>query len=205
MTVATGGRWREATMGWFTEGSGHEGYVVCVFADGMFGAGGKHMEISLMSPDGKVIWENDDPDSQAWRPPSQVVGWRVACSCEPFKKHVVLDPLWTRVWDPVEEDLTRYLIYAGAPSSDDPSYVSDRDDLEPLFLAQWHSHIAPDLHLHTIQTLGEQIKTVEAQLDEAVAAARAEGLSWDKIGRAYGVTRQGARKRWDAQEPDREQ
>ncbi|MFJ4286847.1 hypothetical protein ACIPY0_14505 [Paenarthrobacter nicotinovorans] len=46
--------------------------------------------------------------------------------------------------------------------------------------------------------MGEQLKELEAQLDEAVAAARADGLSWDKIGRAFGITRQGARKRWDA-------
>jgi hypothetical protein len=26
-------------MSWFTERSHHEGYVVCVFADGMYGAG----------------------------------------------------------------------------------------------------------------------------------------------------------------------
>ncbi|WP_216659850.1 hypothetical protein [Paenarthrobacter sp. CM16] len=80
-----------------------------------------------------------------------------------------------------------------------PTYVSDRDDLEPLFLEQWHFHIAPDLHLHTISTLGEQLKQIEAQLDQALAAARSDGLSRDKIGRAYGITRQGARKRWDSQ------
>jgi hypothetical protein len=187
-------------MGWFTEGSDHEGYVVCVFADGMYGAGGKHRQISLMTPDGRTIWENDDdPDSVAWRPPSQVVGWKVACSCEPFKKHVVMDQLWTRVWEPAEEDLTRRRIYAGDPSSDDAAYVSDREDLESLFLEQWHVHIAPDLHLHTISALGEQLKKIEAELDDAVAAARSDGLSWDKIGRAFGITRQGARSRWDIQ------
>ncbi|MGJ3192218.1 hypothetical protein [Paenarthrobacter sp. FR1] len=188
-------------MGWFTEGSDHEGYVVCVFADGMYGAaGGKHRQISLMTPDGNMIWENDnDPDTVVWRPPSQVVGWNVACSCEPHRKHVIMDQLWTRVWDPDEEDPTRRRIYAGDPSSDDAAYVSDREDLEPLFIEQWHQHIAPDLHLHTISTLGEQLKQIEAQLNEAVAAARSDGLSWDKIGRAYGITRQGARSRWEAQ------
>ncbi|MFJ4286848.1 hypothetical protein ACIPY0_14510 [Paenarthrobacter nicotinovorans] len=104
-------------MGWFTEGSDHEGYVVCVFADGMCGAGGKHMQIHLMTPDGKTIWEDDnDPDSVAWRPPSQVVGWKVACSCEPLKKHVIMDQLWTRVWDPDDENLALNRIYAGDPS-----------------------------------------------------------------------------------------
>ncbi|MGP0225136.1 hypothetical protein [Paenarthrobacter sp. NCHU4564] len=194
------------TMGWFTEGSDHEGYVVCVFADGMYGSGGKHMQISLMTPDGKAVWENDDdPNAVAWRPPSQVVGWKVACSCEPFTKHVILDPLWTRVWDPAEEDFAGGRIYAGDPSSDDPEYVSDREDLEPLFIERWRQHLAPELYLHTISTLGGELKKIEAQLDQAVAAARAEGISWDRIGRAYGVTRQGARKRWDAKSPSNDE
>lgn len=189
-------------MGWFTEGSDHEGYVVCVFADGMYGSGGKHRQISLMTPEGKTVWMDDtDPDSVVWRPPSQVIGWKVACSCEPFNKHVILDPLWTRVWDPADEDFAGGRIYAGDPSSDDPEYVSDREDLEPLFIERWKQHVAPDLHVHTISTLGDQLKNIEAQLDAAVAAARADGLSWDKIGRAYGITRQGARKRWDVLVP----
>lgn len=185
-------------MGWFTEGSDHEGYVVCVFADGMYGSGGKHRQISLMTPDGKTIWDNDDdPNSVAWRPPSQVVGWRVACSCEPFNKHIVLDTLWTRVWDPAEEDFAGGRIYAGDPSSDDPEHVSDREDLEPLFIERWKQHLAPDLHLRTITSLHQELKKVEAKLNEAVTAARIAGLSWDKIGGALGITRQGARQRWD--------
>ncbi|NHW49221.1 hypothetical protein HAV21_20385 [Paenarthrobacter sp. MSM-2-10-13] len=186
-------------MGWFAEGSNHEGYVVCVFADGMYGSGGTHMQISLLTPEGKTVWENDDPDSRQWRPPSQVVGWKVACSCEPFRKHVILDPLWTRVWDPADEDFAAGRLYAGDPSSDDPSYVSDREDLEPLFQERWLRHVAPDLSLHTIRALGQDLKKIEAQLDDAVASARAEGISWEKIGRAFGISRQGAQKRWDTQ------
>jgi hypothetical protein len=166
-----------STMGWFTEGSNHEGYVVCVFADGMYGAGGKHRQIHLLAPDGKTIWADDN----------------------------VMDQLWTRVWDPADEDHARHRIYAGDPSSDDAAYVSDRGDLEPLFIDQWHRHIAPDLHVHTISTLGDQLKNIESQLDNAVAAARADGLSWDKIGRAFGITRQGARKRWDKQSASKEE
>lgn len=37
-------------MGWFTEGCGHEGYIACVFAYGMYGSGGKHTQISLLNP-----------------------------------------------------------------------------------------------------------------------------------------------------------
>jgi hypothetical protein len=65
--------------------------------------------------------------------------------------------------------------------------------------------LAPEPYLHTISTLGGELKKIEAQLDQAVAAARAEGISWDRIGRAYGVTRQGARKRWDAKSPSNDE
>ena len=185
-------------MGWLTEGSDHEGYVVCVFADGMYGVSGKHRQITLMTAAGKTIWEDGtNPDSVAWRPPSEVVGWKVACSSEPFNKHVVLDPPWTRVWDPADEDFTGGRIYAGDPSSDDPEYVSEREDLEPLFIERWKQHLAPDLYLRKITSLHQEIEKVETQLNEAVTAARIEGLSWEKIGGALGITRQGARQRWD--------
>ncbi len=107
------------------------------------------MQIDLLTPDGKMVWENDDPSSPAWRPPSQVIGWKVACSCEPFKKHVIMDQLWTRVWDPTEEDFAAGRIYAGDPSSDDPEYVSDRADLEPLFHERWLRHVARTCHCIT--------------------------------------------------------
>lgn len=102
-----------------------------------------------------------------------------------------------RVWDPAEEDVAAGRIYAGPPASADAADIDDRDDLEPVFLDVWHRHIAPDLSLHTIQTLSQSLKHLEAQLDDAVAAARASGVSWDKIGRAFGISRQGAQKRWD--------
>jgi hypothetical protein len=184
-------------MGWFTEGSDHEGYVVCVFADGRYGSEIKDRQIELRTPQGLAVSDSDDPHNAQRRPPSQVVGWKVACDCVPFQKHVVLDPLWTRVWDPAEEDLPLRRIYAGDPSSKDPLYVSDRDDLERLFQDRWQQHIAADLALHTIRTLGQDLKKIEVQLDEAVAAARSEGISWEKIGRAFGISRQGAQKRWD--------
>ncbi len=188
-------------MGWFTEGSDHEGYVVSVFADGMYGSGGRYMEINLMTPDGRPVRHETDPDSNAWRPPSQVVGWRVACSCIPFRQHVILHPLWTRVWDPADEDIAAGRIYAGPPNSADAADISDREDLEPVFLDVWHRHIAPDLSLHTIETLSRSLKDLEAQLDDAVAAARSAGVSWEKIGRAFGISRQGAQKRWETPLP----
>lgn len=58
-------------------------------------------------------------------------------------------------------------------------------------------HIAPDLSLCTIGSLSGSLKDLEAQLDNAVATARSAGVSWDKIGRTFGITRQGAQRRWE--------
>jgi hypothetical protein len=106
--------------------------------------------------------------------------------------------LWTRVWDPADEDVAAGRIYAGPPASADAADIADREDLEPAFLDVWHRHVAPDLSLHTIGNLSRSLKDLEAQLDDAVAAARAAGVSWDRIGRTVGITRQGAQKRWEA-------
>lgn len=108
------------------------------------------------------------------------------------------DQLWTRVWRPAKEDLTRRRIYAGDPSSDDAAYVDDREDLEPLFIGQWLSHVAPDLHLHAIGALGEKLKKIEAPLDSRGSSQVREPLVGQDR-QSLRVTRQGARKRWDSQ------
>lgn len=118
----------------------------------------------------------------------------MACCCAPFREHVVLDPLWTRVWNPAEQDLTSRRIYAGDPSSDDLIFVADREDLWPQFHDQWGRHIAPGFPLHTVRTLCEELKKPEAELNEAVAAARGRG----HLDRASAIGWQRALKRRDA-------
>ncbi|MFJ4286845.1 hypothetical protein ACIPY0_14495 [Paenarthrobacter nicotinovorans] len=53
-------------------------------------------------------------------------------------------------------------------------------DLEPLFIEQWHLHIALDLHLQIISSLGKQLKVLDAQLNDTVAATRADDLPGTK-------------------------
>ena len=51
-------------------------------------------------------------------------------------------------------------------------------------------------HARSIRTAVNAINQAQQTLDVEVAAARATGMSWAEIGRAAGVTRQGARERW---------
>jgi len=81
--------------------------------------------------------------------------------------------------------------YAGPPASAD-STDSDREDPHPEFLEVEHHDIATDLYLHTVGTPSRSLKDLNPQLDDAVAAVGAAGVSWDKIGRAYAISRHGA-------------
>lgn len=71
---------------------------------------------------------------------------------------VVLEPLWTRFWDPADEDVAAGRIYAGPPASADAADIDDRVDLESVFMDVWHRNIAPDMSLHTIGTLSRRLK-----------------------------------------------
>ena len=50
--------------------------------------------------------------------------------------------------------------------------------------------------LDTVQALRMIRDTAESALDQAVDQARAEGASWDQIGRALAITRQSAHERY---------
>lgn len=52
--------------------------------------------------------------------------------------------------------------------------------------------------LDTVQALRMIAATAESAQRQAVAQARAEGASWDEIGRALGTTRQSAHERYAA-------
>ena len=57
---------------------------------------------------------------------------------------------------------------------------------------------SPDLLLHSVTVFGD-LTRVAAQLQfEAVASAQESGLSWAKIGKALGTSRQAAQQRFDS-------
>ena len=51
----------------------------------------------------------------------------------------------------------------------------------------------PDELVHRVTALLEDMR---AALDQTVALARRDGLSWEQIGQAAGLTRQSAHERW---------
>ena len=76
--------------------------------------------------------------------------------------------------------------------------VEQNSDLE-----DWLDSIEPDpadardaTHIRRILAANEALIAAEAELRAAVAAARAAGDTWDVIGVALGVSRQGAYQRF---------
>lgn len=53
-----------------------------------------------------------------------------------------------------------------------------------------------DEHLAILAALAEKLKVANHGLDNAVGVARQARLSWNQIGAAVGMTRQGARQKW---------
>lgn len=49
-----------------------------------------------------------------------------------------------------------------------------------------------------LRALHELSQQIDAMKDEAVAEARAAGRSWFQIGSAFGISGEGARKKWRA-------
>ncbi len=177
-------------MGWRDETTGHEGYVVCTFADGMLGSGGSADAITVsQAPDGELL-----PVEQ-WSklPSSAVVGWQVACDCPGSRTGWLSDQEWARVANPAKEDIARGQIYA---TDEGVRFVEDRDDLHEVFRATWRKHVERGESLAELRSARAAMHAAERRLDLAVSQARSQGVSWAEIGRATGMTRQSAHGRW---------
>jgi hypothetical protein len=61
---------------------------------------------------------------------------------------------------------------------------------------------APDLGTR-VQTLTEMQEAIDALTTQAVGDCRAVGITWNEIGKAFGMTRQTAMKKWGATSPAR--
>jgi len=198
-------------MGWIDESERHEGHIKVVFADGRlgggtWGAGG----VTVDGPDGLAA--RDEAGEYLTRPPSAVIGWRVACDHVPAHltdenlgrwrhapEHWLSPHVWHRVYSADEEDLDQHRIYASLNEewSVDLMGRADSDQqLEDLLVAEWRAHIEPEDHARSVRSALDGLAQARELLDLEVAAAHDAGMSWAEIGRVVGITRQAARDRW---------
>lgn len=182
-------------MGWIDDTGRHELYIACVFPDGMSGGtySSRGIEVDTTA-DGQHL-PIDDP-RRDWRPDSEVSGWQVCCDCytsEALSPSTTVLATWQRVHPPEAEDPAHGRFHA---ADDDAAGLSDREDAADLALALWQTHRAPGLARQAVADAAQAARLADRQLDQAVLAGRAAGLYWADIGRAVGITRDGARQRW---------
>lgn len=168
-----------------TEDGNHEGYVVHVFADGMYGSSWSGGPIATTAPDGTDL---DVHDWQA-RTKDEIVGWRAHCN-GPYGRECWRGHLWTRVTTAVEQDPTQRRIYH--PGGD----LDYGDDGYGLIDAEWDHHIAPFQAIRPVELAFADVAKAEQRLYDAVWEARNDGASWQAIGAATEMTGQAAEKRW---------
>lgn len=85
------------------------------------------------------------------------------------------------------------------PAYDDPKYGTrdcPEDVEDRVFNPAWDAHVAPHVALFDLGEMTEQLRDLEQRAAEKVKLARAGGASWTQVGRAAGLSRQGAQQRW---------
>lgn len=189
-------------MSWSDKSGQHEGYVLPEFADGARGNGSSGGGV----PDDQVIVAVEyvgEPGSitgtrYVTRPAAEAIGWRVVCDCRLGDQSSVTNTwsseLIVRVPSSALEDEAAGRIYAT-----DEDVIDAGDAHHGMFWGIWdEQHIAPLEGLAAIARASAAVASAEADLSKAVGAARANGASWEAIGRAAGMTRQAAHSRWSA-------
>lgn len=173
-------------MGWVRDGAyEHEGWVANVLADGR--------EATAVTGGGVIVHELTGDDVIAGRqvrryqgskhldvivPWDQVATWSVRCQCG-----------WTGSQQPART----------APGTPPDGY-RDHDaipEVEEAFATEWSAHVEPYVALYDLEQLVDELHTIEHRIDDKVQSARQTGASWSQIGRAAGLTKQGAQQRWN--------
>ena len=175
-------------MGWGDKVGRHEGYVVCVFADGRIGGGMESGGIPVFGDDGQSQLDGKG-NAVETRPAAAVIGWRVACSHAP--SNVSDDDLsdwygeadfwtgpslWRRVYSPAQEDLSTGRICVPLGGGGGDIVVEGGVDVHELMFQEWRTHVVPEEHTRSIRNAFATIADAARTVDLEVAAARAAGL-----------------------------
>lgn len=168
-------------MGWIRGGAhDHEGWVANVLADGRVSASttsGGVIVHELTGDDvvaGREVRRYDGSDHvDVVVPWDQVATWRVTCQCG-----------WTGSERPAVTE-TKYGT-RDCPESLEDSWAAP----------EWDAHVAPFAALADLEQLVDQLRDVETSIADKVRLARTGGASWTQVGRAAGLSKQGAQQRW---------
>ena len=169
-------------MGWIRDGAyDHEGWVANVLADGRVSASqtsGGVIVHELTTDDvvaGHEVRRYDGSERlDVVVPWDQVATWRVTCECG-----------WTGEQRPALADVKH------DGSRDCPEDVEER-----IFAPAWEAHVAPFAALADLEQLVDQLRDIETSIENKVRLARNGGASWTQVGRAAGLSKQGAQQRW---------
>lgn len=190
-------------MSWPTDDGAHEGYVLPEFGDGARGTGttGGGIPADQVIVDVTYIGEPGAITDTRYttRPAGEVIGWRVMCDCRDQDSGRVTSTwaseLLTRVPSKALQDLDAGRLFVA--SDEDVPYVDELEPFEDLFRRLWRrEHVDRLDSLDRIREARRRARAAERDLDEAVAAGRAAGHSWEAIGAATGMARQSAHGRW---------
>ena len=161
-------------MGWCDESGKHEGWMQAVFANGEMGSGTSSGQGIYAEG---YTYTDGDIDPSFLRPYSSIVAWRMTCECG-----------WS---GPVRR-------IADLPAgSVDPKWHEPTEACEgSYFLPEWRRHIAPDNAVSTLERMADELHRLEDDIRSHVQASRLVGATWEQIGRALGMTKQGAQQRY---------
>lgn len=70
------------------------------------------------------------------------------------------------------------------------------EEFEDAFLLEWQVHVAPFAALSELDRLVAEHRELGDHIVEKVALAQSSGASWSEVGRAAGMSKQGAQQRW---------
>jgi hypothetical protein len=181
-------------MGWLYDGvpdEAHEGHTIGVMANGViptYGTGGKWFEMAFQegwwSPGGGA----DDPGVEpAWLLPACVCGWRgLRVPYDPQAENAA-----RAQWDAHMDKVAVYLLTVAKASE---AFVSTLE-------AARNAGEFDSRPLAVLKALCVTQGRVDAQIAATVGAARAQELSWERVGEALGVTRQTAHERYGDVDP----
>lgn len=125
---------------------------------------------------------------------SEVTGWLAYCECQDGRRAFWTGATWTRVATPEEENVAAGWLYVA--EDDVAGVVHIRPEVAIAVEAEWRHHAVPLAAYDRLKLAATSVLYAEAELDQAVAAARRVGLSWNEVGRATGMRRQSAHERW---------